>query len=76
MDFPEIVVDSNSKTTFQKGEISKQVGTRPDLFSLANEDLRFSPHRGEVFRLMDEDPDRSYFDWASELGQNPDRLWT
>lgn len=112
VDFPEIVIDSDGVTMFEKGEIRLPVpvstsnverwecralflnsaayiytcnhylgrpqtlSATPDAFSLEHSDLRFSPHRKEVFEMLGADPNRSYFDWATSLGLDPGRLWT
>jgi hypothetical protein len=111
VDFPETVVDVESKATFDKGEIRKmlatpstaverwnarslflssarfiyicnyylgrtqRLGARPEAYSLATSDLRYSPHRAAVYALMKEDPARSYFEWATAEGLDPGRLW-
>ena len=48
----------------------------PNMFSLADSDLRYNPHRPEVFARLGADPQRSYFDWATSLGLDPARLWS
>jgi hypothetical protein len=38
-------------------------------------DLRYNPQRTTVYRALGVDPDRSYWDWATDLGLDPGRFW-
>jgi hypothetical protein len=53
----------------------QHLGPRPETFSLRRIDLRFSPYREEVYRLMGEAPGRRYAEWATGQGLDPARLW-
>jgi hypothetical protein len=52
------------------------LGARPELFRLASSDLRFTDHRDEVYRLMGEDPSRSYHDAALARGFDLARFYS
>lgn len=51
------------------------LGERAPAFTLTDSDLRFSPHREEIYRLLGEDPARNYWDWAMAEGLDPGRFW-
>lgn len=52
------------------------LGTKAILFQLdGGIDLRYHPRRAEIYRILGEDPDRSYWDWATAEGLDPGRLW-
>lgn len=53
----------------------ENLGRNPEGFSLARDDLRFSPIRGEVYKMLKRDPSRAYAEWAREEGLDPARLW-
>jgi len=48
------------------------LGENAILFTLDRTfDLRYSPHRAEVYRMLGQDPGRSYWDWATAEGLGP-----
>jgi hypothetical protein len=52
------------------------LGENAILFTLdGGFDLRYNPHRAEIYRMLGEDPGRSYWDWATAEGLDPGRLW-
>jgi hypothetical protein len=52
------------------------LGENAILFTLSGRfDLRYNPHRAEVYQKLGEDPGRSYWDWATAEGLDPGRLW-
>lgn len=56
-----------------RGEL---LGESKILFELrGNFDLRYNANREEVYRAMGVPPTRNYFEWATEEGLDPGRLW-
>lgn len=52
------------------------LGEEAILFELEGSiDLRYHPRRAEIYELMGEDPNRSYWDWATAEGLDPGRFW-
>ncbi|AMS32695.1 hypothetical protein AEM42_10440 [Betaproteobacteria bacterium UKL13-2] len=46
-----------------------------EVFNLNSSDLRFSQHRSEIYRLLGEKENQSYFEMSSRLGYNIQRFY-
>jgi hypothetical protein len=44
------------------------IGEHAEAMSLRTSDLRFTPHRDEIYRMLEWDPKRSYYDMAKSFG--------
>ena len=47
----------------------------PEIFSLKTSDLRYSPYRREVYGLLSEDPQQSYFAMSTSVGYDVRRFY-
>lgn len=55
---------------------SDLLGADAPLFKLGPKmDLRYNPHRHDVYRALGTDPGRSYWDRATAKGLDPGRFW-